>query len=343
MGAGLFTAWVERKFIGAQGSEYNFTIIERFLIAGRAFWFYLGKLLWPVDLVFIYPRWQVSQTVGWQYLFPAAMLLLLAGLWWVRRWRGPLAGLLFFAVTLFPALGFFNVYPFRYSLVADHFQYLAGIGPIVLVAAGISTGFNSFSKSRSFLEPVLCGTLLAVLGVLTWRQCQTYQSAETLWRTTIARNPGDYWAYNALGVVLAQNGLMDEAIPCFKKALEKFPNFIEAHNNLGNAFLQKGQVDEALEHFKQAVEIDPGSAILHYNFGDVLLKAGQMDEAIGQYKKALEIRPGFAAAHYNLGVVLAQKGRVDEAIAQFKEALRFRPDDPNVKEWLRELGVPVPE
>jgi tetratricopeptide (TPR) repeat protein len=344
MGAGLFTAWVERKFIGAEGSEFNFSIIERFLIAGRAIWFYLGKLFWPVDLVFIYPRWKVSQTAGWQYLYPAVALLLLGALGWLRRrWRGPLAGLLFFGGTLFPALGFFNVYPFRYSLVADHFQYLAGIGPIVLVAAGISTRFNSLRRWRSFLEPALCGTLLAVLCVLTWRQGQTYQSDETLWRTTIARNPDDYWAYNNLGVVLAQKGLMDDAIPYFKKTLEKSPNFIEAHNNLGNALLQKGRVDEALECFKKAVGIDPASAISHYNLGNVLLKVGQMDEAIGHYKKALEIKPGFAMAHYNLGMVLVQKGLLAEAIAQFKEALRLRPDDANAKEQLRALGVPVPE
>ena len=330
MGAGLFTAWVERKFIGAEGSEFNFSIIERFLIAGRAIWFYLGKLFWPVDLVFIYPRWKVSQTAGWQYLYPGAALLLLGALCWVRRrWRGPLAGLLFFAVTLFPALGFFNVYPFRYSLVADHFQYLAGIGPIVLVAAGISTGFNSFRKWRSFLEPALYGTLLAVLCVLTWRQGRIYQSDETLWRTTIARNPDDHWAYDNLGVVLAQKGLLDEAIPYFKKTLEKSPNFIAAHNNLGNALLQKGQVDEALEHFKKAVEIDPRSAESHYNLGNVLLQVGQVDEAIGHYQKAVEIEPDFAMAHYNLGMVLAQKGLLDEAIAHFQRAIEIHPEFAN--------------
>ena len=173
IGAGLFTAWVERKFGRAEGSEYDFSIIERFLIAGRAIWFYLGKLFWPVNLIFIYPRWQVSQAVWWQYLFPAAAALLLGALGWLRRWRrGPLAALLFFVGTLFPALGFFNVYPFRYSFVADHFQYLAGIGPIVLVAAGISIGLNRFGKRRLFWEPALCGILLAVLGVLTWRQCR---------------------------------------------------------------------------------------------------------------------------------------------------------------------------
>ena len=145
--AGLFTAWMERKSIGAQGSEFDFTFIERFLIAGRAIWFYLGKLFWPAELIFIYPRWNVSQAVWWQYLFPAAGLLLLTVLWKLRqRCRGSLLALLYFAGTLFPALGFFNVFPFRYSFVADHFQYLAGIGPITLVSAGIVGLANSFKR-----------------------------------------------------------------------------------------------------------------------------------------------------------------------------------------------------
>ncbi|HEV7927839.1 MAG TPA: hypothetical protein VGR14_20995, partial [Verrucomicrobiae bacterium] len=89
IGAGLLTAWVERKFIGAEGSEFHFSLVERCLIAGRDIWFYLGKLIWPADLAFIYPRWNVSQTVWWQYLFPAAIVLLLGVLVWLR-WRGPL-------------------------------------------------------------------------------------------------------------------------------------------------------------------------------------------------------------------------------------------------------------
>ena len=133
---GLLTAWVERTVIRAEGAAFEFTIVERFLIAGRAICFYLGKLFWPVNLTFIYPRWQVSQAIAWQYLFPAGALLLAAALWPVRRrWRAPLAALLFFIGTLFPALGFLNVFPFRYSLVADHFQYLASLGVITLVAA----------------------------------------------------------------------------------------------------------------------------------------------------------------------------------------------------------------
>ena len=122
-------------------ADFNFAFIDRCLIAGRAVWFYLYKLLWPANLIFIYPRWNIDAAVVWQYLFPAAFLLAAVLFWGLRnRSRAPLAVLLYFAVTLFPALGFFNVYPFRYSFVADHFQYLACIGPIAAAAAGIVHG-----------------------------------------------------------------------------------------------------------------------------------------------------------------------------------------------------------
>ena len=134
--SGVFTAWVERRYFGAEGSDFNLAFIDRCLIAGRAVWFYLYKLLWPANLIFIYPRWHIDATAVWQYLFPAAFLLAAVLFWRLRsRSRTPLAVLLYFTITLFPALGFFNVYPFRYSFVADHFQYLACIGPIAAAAA----------------------------------------------------------------------------------------------------------------------------------------------------------------------------------------------------------------
>ena len=75
----------------------------------------LGKVLWPANLAFMYPHWEVSQAVWWQYLYPAAALALLAGLWGLRRWnRGPVAALLCFVAALFPTLGFFNAYTFAY-------------------------------------------------------------------------------------------------------------------------------------------------------------------------------------------------------------------------------------
>lgn len=123
----LLTIWLERYHVGATGADWQLTLIERGLIAGRAFWFYAGKLIWPHPLIFIYPRWQISGSMWWQHLYPLSavgVIILLA----VRRKQigsGPLVAVLLFAGILFPALGFFNTFPMRYSFVADHFQYIA--------------------------------------------------------------------------------------------------------------------------------------------------------------------------------------------------------------------------
>jgi Tfp pilus assembly protein PilF len=345
VGAGLFTAWVERKYIiGAEGSEFDFSIIERFLIAGRAIWFYLDKLFWPANLVFIYPRWNVSQGVWWQCLFPAAALLLLGALVWLQRWgRGPLAGLLYFAGTLFPALGFLNIYPFRYSLVADHFQYLASIGPIVLVAAGLNRLSGSFRERRSFWEPALYGTLLLVLGVLTWRQCGMYANPETLWQTTLAKNPDCWMAHNNFGLMLLEKGRMDEAITHFRSALEIRPNYADAHNNLGTALNQKGQVDEAIVHFQKALETLPNSAQAHNNLGFALLEKGQVDEAIVHFQKALEILPNSTEIHCNLGIAFLQKGQADQAVVHFQEALVIQPGNIRVLNNLARVLATAPQ
>jgi protein O-mannosyl-transferase len=326
--AGLFTAWLEKNLIGAEGSPFNYSIVERILIAGRVIWFYVGKFFWPLDLIFVYPRWQVSQTAWWQYLYPAAVLLLLVVLIWLsRRWRAPLAGLLFFIGTLFPVLGFLNVYPFRYSLVADHFQYLACLGMTVPVAAGVTFLVRFRQDWRRPFGYVLCTTLIASLVVLTWRQSAMYADVETLWRTTISRNPEAWMAHNNLGTVLLQKGLPDEAIIHFQKALEIKPDDAGAEANLGNALLQKGELDDAIAHYDAALEINPGDAKVHYNLGSALLHKDQPDKAIAQYQKALEIDPRFADVYNNLGIAFFQKGQLDEAIGQYQKALEINPQD----------------
>src|SRR5439155_18126658 len=148
-----------------------------------------GKLFWPTNLVFIYPRWSVSEHMGWQYLYPAAAIAAIALAWMVRsRSRGPLAGVLFFLGTLFPALGFFDVYPFLFSFVADHFQYLASIGIIALAAATAASLPRHAGQALSL-------AVLAILATLTWKQSHLYANAETLYRATIRGNPGCWMAY----------------------------------------------------------------------------------------------------------------------------------------------------
>ena len=324
---GLLTAWVERAQIGAEGPAFQFTLVERGLIAGRAFWFYLGKLVWPADLMFIYPRWQVSQQVAWQYAYPIALVALVAALWWYRtRSRAPLAAVLFFAGTLFPALGFFNVYPFIYSFVADHFQYLASLGIIVLASAAAAT------LAARWLT-IVSVAIVVPLALLATNQSRQYADAETLYRTTLSRNPACWMAYINLGKLRQEEAraqgddprLLEEAASDFREALRLEPNISQAHNNLGTVLLTLGKLDEAQAEFQDALRRRPGDPDVHYNLGLVLQKMGRSEEALAAINAALAVKPDHPGAHLALGDALQSLGRIDEAIAQYNEALRVEP------------------
>lgn len=377
--AGLFTVWVERNLVGARGAAFDLTIVERGLLAGRAAWFYLGKLAWPADLVFVYPRWNVSQGVWWQYLYPAAALAALAGLWILRkRMPGALAGALFFLVTLFPALGFFDLYPFLFSFVADHFQYLASLGILALAAAGAARLLDGAQPAARRAGQGLCLAGVAVLAVLTFRQSRLYADRETLYRATLRGNPACWmaWnnlagalisrgkaeeamglaqralalrpdypdAHNNLALALAGLGRSEEAIPHYRRALEIDPGYAEAQNNLGFALAARGEIDEAIAHYRAALRTDPGRAGIHYNLAMALIARGDTRAAATHLRRALELQPGSLEAHNNLGILLARSGRLEEAIEQFRQALAIQPDSADVRRNLDlALGFRGPE
>jgi tetratricopeptide (TPR) repeat protein len=233
---------------------------------------------------------------------------------------------LFFVGTLFPVLGFFNVYFFNYSFVADHFQYLASLGIIALVSAGAAALLNRWRLWHRPAGYALCLALLATLAALTWRQSRMYTNDDTLYRTTIDRNPDCWMAHYNLGNELRSCGRVDEAIAHFQAALKIKPDYAAAHNNLGAALAGRGRVDEAIAHFRQALETKPDDAEIHYNLGVALAHRGQIEAAIAQYRRAVELKPGYAEAHNNLGVALAGRGQAAAAIAEYRKALEMKPD-----------------
>ena len=219
--AGLITARVEHTLIGTKAAAFSLNAVERVLIAGRVVWFYLGKLFWPADLEFIYHRWTISTTNAWQYLFPLPAIAALGALWWGRRQRrGPLAGALFFGGTLFPVLGFLDVFPFIYSFVADHFQYVACLGIFAVVSAGVA-GLSARTSLRTIR--IAAALVLLTLGTLTWQQSGIYRDVFVLYETTLARNPACWMAHNNLGIALAKAGRKEEAITHFRQSLQINP------------------------------------------------------------------------------------------------------------------------
>jgi protein O-mannosyl-transferase len=368
--AGLMTSWVEYGNMGYRSKVLDLSLLDRCLIAGRAFWFQLSKLLWPSNLTFVYPRWDINPALGWQYLFPIGVLALLLILWNLRRWsRAPFAGVLIYLFLLLPALGFLNIYFFIYSFVADHWQYLACLGIITPCASGIVLLTARLKGWQSLLEPGIMLVLAGVLFVLTWQQSRMYTDIETLYRTTIARNPACWMAQVNLGNILYKANRIPEAMALFKQASEIKPavahyslgnalidkgrtseaieeyrqalrinsDYVDACNNLGSALLLTGRTSEAIDQFEQALWIDPGYAKAHNNLANALVQTGRAAEAIDHYKKALRMTPTSASAHNNLGAALAQMGRIPDAIKEVKAALRINPGDIDARNNLAKL------
>jgi len=336
--AGLFTAWVERtpRLIGAQGTEYALTLPQRLLLAGRVPWFYAWKVLWPANLMFVYPRWTVDPGEWWQYLFPLGLAVLAVALVLLaRKTRGPLAGFLIFVGTLFPVLGFLNVYPFRYSYVADHFQYLAALGIIIPVASGLTVLAGRISARRlgAIALPILLST---ALGLASWRQSGIYRDYETLFRETLARNPTSALLHNNLGVTLMRAQRVAEALPEFEAAVRLKPDSADYHDNLGLALAATpDRLPDAIAEYRTALRIDPHFKPAHSNLGLALMSIpGRLPDAIAEYqiaiaeyRKTLLTEPDSWEAHLNLGIAYAQMpSRQADAIAEYRTALQLNPD-----------------
>jgi protein O-mannosyl-transferase len=349
--ASAWTIWEQRFHARAVGPDWVQTLPERLIIAGKAICFYLGKLIWPHPLIFIYPRWNIDSSTVVAYLPLLAVLAGLAALWFIQpKWgRALFFAATYYVISLFPVLGFFSVYFFRYSFVSDHFQYLASMGPLALAGAGIATLFGCFCETpdhfvfhsdtvprwgSTIASPrrglalcgALCGILLASLGFLTWRQTAEYHNLFALYTATLQKNPDCWMAHYNLGIVLSEQGEADQAIEHYRQAVALRPDYAEAHYNLGRLLVEARQVNDAIAHYEKAAAINPADAEAQNNLGVTLLGIGRVDDAIAHYQKALEIRPDYPEASCNLATALVAKGDFDGAIARYTACLAAIPD-----------------
>lgn len=332
-----WTIWEQKFHSGAVGPEWSQTLPERVAIAGRAVWFYFGKLIWPEPLMFIYPRWEIDARQPLAFVAAVALIALLVVLWRARNgtMRPVLLTAAYFVALLFPILGFFSVYFFRYSYVGDHFQYLASMAPIALAAAAIAR------VSGRFL-PYVAAALLMALGSATARQTRVYLGNEALWRDTIAHNPSAVMAWLNLADTLTKAQRYDEAMATYRHALTLRPNDPYGLNDLGNLLVLTGRPKESLPHFEQAITVKPEFPDALSNWGNALRSLGRSAEAIAKYRQALALKSDHQGALNNLGAELAQTGKPAEAIPLFERVLTLAPANTaaidNLAGALREVG-----
>jgi tetratricopeptide (TPR) repeat protein len=330
--AGLTTVWFERTLIGAEGAEFQFSFVERALIAGRALWFYAVSLIWPVGLSFNYVRWDVSQGVWWQYLFPLGVIAVLACLW-LMRYRGVLAGVLVFSLVLGPALGFVNVYPFRFSFVADHFQYHASVGLIALMAVGLSRIVTLRQAGPSSIRLGMIA-LAATLLAFTLPVAARYVDGPTLYRATIRQNPDSWLAHNNLAALYltGPSPNLQAAVTHARAALALFPQYAEARYNLAVALDDLGDTAAAIQEYRtlldqlgEQADFRRRRASTSGRLGFALARTGRTAEAIVYLREAARLDQANPQTFVNLGGALLQQNQIREAQEALEQAVRLDP------------------
>jgi tetratricopeptide (TPR) repeat protein len=339
---GLLSVWWEKHLDNYLPKYHLPGGLDRLLVATHAVWFYAGKLLWPVDLTFSYPRWVIQAGDPWQYGWLAACLLVAALLWFGRDrlgW-GPAAAVFFFVAVLSPMVGFIPLYTFYFSFVADHYQYLACLGLIAGFAALLAQLPGRWPGHDSELRG-LGLVLLFALALLTHNQCRAYASLETLWQDTLAKNPRSWLAHTNLGRMQAARQDFGEAETNYLAALEINPAEEEIHYNYGNLLARTGRLPEAVAQYKQAIQLWPDKADFHSNLGVVLLQLHRPDDAMVEDRRAIALDPEVMSYHYNLANALLAEHQTSDAVAEFQRALQLEPDSALVKRRLHALGVDV--
>ena len=318
---------------GAVSGLDNIPVKLRIANAAVSYVAYIGKMMWPSRLAALYPFpsslpgwWGVGSLLG---LIGLSVLLIRVA----RRHPYLLVGWLWYLGTLVPVIGFVQV---GAQSRADRFTYIPLIGLFLMVAWGIADLFARWSY-RKIAIPSLAGVVVLACTLIARGQVRHWENSSTMWGNTLAVTTENFLAHNNLGVTLARQGRLPDAIAHYRESLRIRPDSAETQNNLGNALFRQGRASEAIVHYGEALRLKPDYPEVHNNLGVVLSSQGRVEEAIREFLAALQGMPGQAGIHYRVAVLLGKKGDTAEAVRHFETALQLNPEHREARQALDDL------
>ncbi|MBL4702073.1 MAG: tetratricopeptide repeat protein [Phycisphaeraceae bacterium] len=325
------TLSMETTEVGARGAAWDQNLLERIIIYGRVVLFYAQKVIFPDVFMFNYPRWDITSHNFLLYLFPFAAVIIGVVFWTLRKritlW--PLAGYLFTVGTLLPASGLFDVYPMRFSYVADHFAYHATMGIIASAAAALyllTQRFNAITRRTFF------AVIFALLMVQTMRYTPAYANWFTLFSDTLNKNPNSWMAYNYRGAAWEKlydhtqhPQALQNAYDDYQQGLEHHQQFAQLHANYASVLIKKGEPQNAIAPLQIALKLQPDLPQGHYWFGLALRQTDQLPQAAKHFQEAVSLFPAYVSAWHYLGRTLQNLNHIDPAIHAYQQAITLRP------------------
>ncbi|MHB8893722.1 MAG: tetratricopeptide repeat protein [Candidatus Geothermincolia bacterium] len=296
---------------------------------------YLFHIVWPVDLVVLYPypagRFSLPLTLL------ALLLLVAVGAGAVRvrnRWPAVLVGWLWFLGMFVPMIGIVQA---GSQSMADRYTYWPAIG-LAVAAVWLAGDTAAALGVRGGLRAAFAGTLLLSFGLQSARLATTWSSDLALFGRATALTAGNFIAEVNVGAALARAGRTEEALVRYRRAISFNPRYADAHFNLALNLDRLGRTAEARASYLEALRCDPRHAAAQNNLGQFSARQGRDEEALAYFREALHNNPNLTQAHVNLGLVLVRLGRREEAAGHLRAVLRLQPGNSAVRAELQRLA-----
>ena len=334
LAAGLVTWLVEHTLVGTKGAEWDFGLLQRFEIATHSFWFYIGKILWPHPISFLYGQWKVNpySLEGMMPLIGAIVLLAAVLILHKKTGKLPFFCFGYFGFVAAPALGFISFYMMRYTFMADHFIYLGSWSIMLLIVTGSAWIINHIKSEAPKIFTAIAVTIIALgfCAGLSAEQVKKYKNVQSLWEHTISVSPDAWLAHNNLGVIYAGQGQPQRAIEHYLTTIKLNPKYHLAYNNLGVSYAMTNQSEKAIENYKKALELKPDYTESYYNLAAVYSQMEKNNEAAENFKIVVKDRPKYFSAWYNLAICFSKMNKLSEAAEAYKKAAEISPTHPEV-------------
>jgi tetratricopeptide (TPR) repeat protein len=317
----IVTVYAQNKG-GAMSSIKAVPVTFRIINSLWAYVLYLVKMVWPFNLAVLYPlptTMTIAQGLSAGIFLAGVSFLALRS---ARRHPYFLVGWLWYLGMLVPVIGLVQV---GSQSMADRYSYLPLIGIFIILAwgIGIATGTSRLWRTAASAFAII---LLVACTSITWIQLGYWKNSITLFSHATETVPDNYIAHEALGLVLAKSGRLDEAVPQYAESLRIWPEYDRALIGMGNVLVRQGKLEEAASYANRALRLKPESSEAHFLLGFIRMQQGRSDEALSQYYAGLRSDPENEGIHHIIGVILGAQGKLDASIEQFNEALRLKPD-----------------
>ncbi|MGA2544755.1 MAG: tetratricopeptide repeat protein [Verrucomicrobiota bacterium] len=296
-------------------------LLPRLLNALVIYFRYIKKMIWPQDMVIVYP---FDYPMPAQEVLMAGLFLIVVSVIAIRLWKKRpfwLVGWFSYLGILVPVIGLVQV---GTQPMADRYTYLSSIGIFMIVcweAWDIATGWQ---HGRAILGTA-AGVALGACCLVSSQQLQYWRNPYTLHLHSIAVMPNNAAAHADYAAFLRDDLRLEAARAECEKAIHLKTNYGYAHQVLGGVLFLEGKLDQADAELRTALRLDPGRLDVHMVMGQVAIARNSPVEAAAQYNIVLASEPFNPEAHCTLGQALAMQGRLEEAHAQYNEALRLAP------------------